>query len=134
MTPVNIYRSKVGNYVRIGPFVEIQADVVIGDNTVLSSHSFICSGTKIGSNVFIGHGVMTCNDKHPVANNPDYRCDPPIIEDQVSVGSGAVILPGVRICAGAVIGAGAIVVKDVPPNCTVYGVWKGQSSANRDHG
>jgi UDP-2-acetamido-3-amino-2,3-dideoxy-glucuronate N-acetyltransferase len=121
VTPINAYRCKVGNNVKIGPFVEIQADVVVGDCSVISSHSFICSGTKIGKNVFIGHGVLTCNDKYPVVNNADYKCEPPIIEDNASVGSGAVILPGVRIGAGATIGAGAVVAKDVERGTIVKG-------------
>jgi UDP-2-acetamido-3-amino-2,3-dideoxy-glucuronate N-acetyltransferase len=120
-TPVNIYRCEIGNKVKIGPFVEIQGDVVVGDNTVISSHSFICAGTKIGSNVFIGHGVLTCNDRYPKAYNPGYLCQPPTIEDGANIGSGAIILPGVRICSGATVGAGCIVTKDVPAGATVYG-------------
>ena len=121
--PANIYRCKIGNGTRIGPFVEIQSAVIIGDGTVISSHSFICSGTRIGSRVFIGHGVQTCNDRWPVANNDLWDCEPPIIEDDVAIGSGSIILPGVIIGAGATIGAGAIITKDVPPNMTVTGVY-----------
>lgn len=125
ITPVNIYRCKIGNHVRIGPFVEIQSDSVIGDGCVIGSHSFIASGTKIGSNAFIGHGVVTCNDRHPVPNNPQFKCEPPIIEDSASIGSGAIILPGVRIGSGAVVGAGAIVVRDVPAGGMAVGTYKG---------
>lgn len=114
--PANIYRCKIGNYVRIGPFTEIQADAVIGDRTVVSSHCFIAAGTRIGSDCFIGHGVVTCNDKHPIANNPHYKFQPPTIEDGASLGSGVILLPGVRIGAMAQIGAGCIVTSDVPPN------------------
>lgn len=121
--PVNIYRCKIGNGTRIGPFVEIQAGAVVGDGTVISSHSFICGGARIGSGVFIGHHVTTCNDRWPVANAALWECDPPTIEDNANVGSGAVILPGVIIGEGATVGAGAIVTKDVAPHTTVKGVY-----------
>ena len=120
--PVNIYRCRIGNGTRIGPFVEIQAGVSVGDGTVISSHAFICSGTRIGSRVFVGHSVVTCNDRWPVANNETYQCDPPVIEDDANIGSGAIILPGVVIGEGATVGAGAIVTKDVPPHTIVKGV------------
>lgn len=92
---------------------------------VIGSHSFICAGTKIGCDVFIGHGVVTCNDKYPVANNRAWICSPPTIDDGASIGSGAVILPGVTIGQGAIIGAGAIVTKDVP-QMTVW-IGKGET-------
>lgn len=121
--PVNIYSCTIGDRVRIGPFVEIQRDAIIGDDTVISSHSFICGGCRIGSRVFVGHGVLTCNDRYPMANNPEYNCLPPTIEDDVALGSGCIILPGVRIGTGALIGAGAIVRNDVPDGLIVKGVW-----------
>lgn len=112
--PVNIYDAEIGNRVRIGPFVEIQRACVIGDDTVISSHSFLCGGLRVGKNVFIGHGVLTCNDRYPVANNPEYICNPPVIDDSAAIGSGAIILPGVRIGAFALVGAGVVVTRDIP--------------------
>ena len=131
IAPGNIYRCKIGDHVRIGPFVEIQQDVEIGDYCKIGSHTFICAGTEIGAGCFIGHGVMFCNDKWPrswrhesverdgeiideckLKGPDDWKCDPPIIESNVSIGSGAVILPGVRIREGTMIGAGAVVTQD----------------------
>ena len=120
--PVNLYHCKIGNYVRLGPFIEIQNDAVVGEGTVISSHSFICAGCRIGRGVFVGHGVQTCNDRYPIANNREWFSEPPIIEDFASIGSGAIILPGVRIGERAIIGAGAVVTKNVPPGATIVGV------------
>src|SRR4029079_8483099 len=122
--PVNIYRCRLGKSVNVGPFCEIQNDVIIGDNTVISSHSFIAAGTIIGDNVFVGHGVITCNDRYPYANNDEWECEPCIIGSNASIGSGAVILPGVTIGPHAMIGAGAIVTKNVAGGLKpVIGVW-----------
>lgn len=119
--PSNLYECTLGDEVRVGPFCEIQEECLVGNGSVIQSHSFIAAGTIIGSDVFIGHGVITCNDPHPVPNNPYWTCNPPLIEDSVSVGSGAIILAGVRIGKGAVIGAGAVVTKDVPAGVTIIG-------------
>lgn len=102
----------------IGAFVEIQSDVKIGNNTRISSHSFICSKVEIGSNVFIGHGVMFINDLYPPRAEEHWQKT--VIDDGVSIGSNATILP-VHIGKNSVIGAGAVVTKDVPPNTTVVG-------------
>ena len=111
----------------MGPFVEIQKDVIIGDHTVIGSHSFIAAGTIIGKRVFVGHNVTTCNDKHPVANNRDWECKPPVIGHDVSIGSGAIILPNVAICRYAKIGAGAIITKDINEwwdyRDAIVGIW-----------
>lgn len=120
--PSNLYECKIGNNVKIGPFVEIQKDAVVGDGCVIGSHTFLCGGIRVGQNVFIGHGVMTCNDKNPVPHNAAFVYEPPIIEDKVSIGSGAIILPGVIIGESAVIGAGAIVTKSVLPGHTIIGI------------
>lgn len=116
MEPVNIYGCKIGDGSFIGPFVEIQKGVNIGENTRISSHTFICEGVTIGNGVFIAHGVMFVNDKF-IDNNKMRKI---IIEDEVRIGSGAVILP-VKIGKGAVIGAGSIVTKDIPENAVVSG-------------
>lgn len=114
VSPSNLYGCSIGDRVRVGPFVEIQEGCVIEHDSVISSHSFLAAGTIVGSRVFIGHGVMTCNDKNPRPNNPDYLKRPPRIRDGAAIGSGAVILPGVVIGEDATIGAGAVVTHDVP--------------------
>lgn len=121
--PVNIYGCQIGDHCFIGPFTEIQNDVVIGANTKVQSHSFICSLVTIGNNCFIGHGVMFVNDKFqhgcPAGGNQDLW-QHTNIGNHVSIGSNATILP-VNICTGVVIGAGAVVTKDI----TVKGVYAG---------
>jgi acetyltransferase-like isoleucine patch superfamily enzyme len=126
---VNLYGCRVGAYSRVGAFVEIQRDATIGDYCKISTHTFICSGVHIGDRVFVGHGVMFINDRLPKACNPDgtpkgasdYELVETWVEDDASIGSGVTILCGVRIGKGALIGAGAVVTKDVPPGATVAG-------------
>lgn len=126
---VNLYNCSIDDCTTVGPFVEIQSNVKIGKFCKISSHSFICEGVTIGDGVFIGHGVMFTNDRHPTAVNSDgslkksgdWNLELTCIEDRVSIGSGAVILPGIRVGEGAVIGAGAVVVTDIPPNAVVVG-------------
>ena len=126
---VNLYGCTVGAYSRVGAFVEIQRDATIGAYCKISTHTFICSGVHIGDRVFVGHGVMFINDKLPKACNPDgtpkgasdYDMQETWIEDDVSIGSGATILGGVRVGKGALVGAGSVVTKDVPAGATVAG-------------
>ena len=115
---VNIYGSKIGKNCKIGTFVEIQPDVEIGDNTIISTHSFICSKVRIGNNVFIGHGVVFVSDLYPPQEIQYWR--PIIIEDGVSIGSNATIMCE-RIGKNSIVGAHAVVIKDVPENTIVAG-------------
>lgn len=115
---VNLYGCTIGENCMIGAFVEIQNDVEIGDNVRVSSHTFICSKVKIGKNVFIGHSVTFINDLYPPREEKHWKDT--LIEDNVGIGSNATILP-VRIGKNSVIGAGAVVTKDVPPNSVVIG-------------
>ncbi len=113
--PVNMYECTVGDNCFIGPFCEVQKGVVIGDRTKVQSHSFICELVTIGSDCFIGHGVMFINDvfaEGGPAGGDTSKWKPTVIADHVSIGSNATILP-VRICSGVVIGAGAVVTKDI---------------------
>lgn len=110
---VNIYGAQFGDNCFVGPYTEIQNDVIIGSNVRIQSHSLICEGMRVGNNVFIGHGVMTANSSYPVAGKKEWECNPPKIGNNVSIGSGAIILPGVVIEDDANIGAGAIVSKNV---------------------
>lgn len=115
---VNLYGCQIGNDCMIGSFVEIQNNVQIGNNVRISSHTFICSKVKIGNNIFIGHGVVFINDLLPPRTEKYW--EKTIIEDGVSIGSNATILP-VRIGKNSIIGAGAVVTKDVPPDSIVVG-------------
>ncbi len=126
---VNLYGCKIGNQCKIGSFVEIQRGAIIGDRCKISSHSFICEGVKIGDGVFIGHGVVFTNDKYPrsvneqgeLATPDDWKMEETVVEDGVSIGSGATILCGIIIGKGALVGAGSVVTKNVPPGVVVYG-------------
>jgi acetyltransferase-like isoleucine patch superfamily enzyme len=127
---VNLYGCTIGDGTKIGTFVEVQKGATIGKNCKISSHTFICEGVHIGDGCFIGHGVLFINDKEPQAVNPDgsmktdadWTLLETYIEDQVSIGSGAIIMGGIRIGKGAMIGAGAVVTKDVAPGDVVAGV------------
>ncbi|QIO32478.1 acyltransferase [Bradyrhizobium sp. 1(2017)] len=127
---VNLYGCTVGDETRIGTFVEIQAGATIGARCKISSHSFVCEGVTIEDEVFVGHGVMFTNDKHPRATTADGRpqgaSDWTLQRTRVcrgaSIGSNATVLCGVTIGAGASVGAGAVVTKDVPPGAIVAGV------------
>jgi acetyltransferase-like isoleucine patch superfamily enzyme len=113
--PVNIYGCEIGENCFIGPFVEIQKDVVIGCNSKIQSHTFICELVTIGNNCFIGHGVMFINDlfsKGGPAQGDKTLWKSTVIGNNVSVGSNATLLP-VSICDNVVIGAGAVVTKDI---------------------
>ena len=129
---VNLYGCSIGDHTRIGTFVEIQKGARIGRSCKLSSHTFVCEGVTIGDGCFIGHGVMFINDRDPRAVNPagepesedDWagRFEETRIGNRVSIGSGAVILPGLSIGDGALVGAGAVVTRDVAPGEVVAGV------------
>jgi len=126
----NLYGCRIGSRTRVGTFVEIQRGAEIGSNCKIQSHTFVCDGVRIGDGVFVGHGVMFINDKRPQATNrdgslqteADWEMVETVIEDHVSLGSGATILGGVTVGAGAQVGAGAVVTKDVAPGETVAGV------------
>jgi len=116
---VNLYGCEIGSGSFIGPFVEITSGVIIGKNCRIQSHSFICGGVILGNDVFIGHGVMFTNDKHPKANNKDWKMEKTFVGDGSSIGSNSTILP-VRIGKNVLIGAGTVVSKDVADNIIVY--------------
>jgi len=126
---VNAYGCSIDDGSKIGTFVEIQKGVTIGKNCKISSHTFICEGVHIEDNVFIGHNVTFINDKFPRATNEDgslqnekdWDCIETYVEQGATIGSSATILCGVRIGKKAVIGAGAVVTKDVPPNAVAVG-------------
>jgi acetyltransferase-like isoleucine patch superfamily enzyme len=126
---VNAYGCSVDDNSKVGAFVEIQKGATIGKNCKISSHSFICEGVHIADNVFIGHGVMFTNDLFPRATNPDgspqsdedWQLVETFVKEGASIGSNATILCGITIGKQALIGAGSVVVKDVPDNAVVVG-------------
>lgn len=126
---VNMYGCEIGDGTKVGSFVEIQKGVKVGKNCKISSHTFICEGVTIEDDCFIGHGVMFINDKYPRATNEDgsmqteadWSVETTHIKKGASIGSNATILCGVTIGTRAVIGAGAVVTKDVPDDATVAG-------------
>jgi UDP-2-acetamido-3-amino-2,3-dideoxy-glucuronate N-acetyltransferase len=126
---VNLYGCTIGDESQIGTFVEIQKGVTIGKHCKIQSHTFVCEAVTLEDRVFVGHGVMFCNDKRPAARNPDgspkgpadWEMLPILVKHGASIGNGAVILPGVTIGENALIGAGAIVTKDVPAGAVVVG-------------
>jgi UDP-2-acetamido-3-amino-2,3-dideoxy-glucuronate N-acetyltransferase len=125
----NLYGCRVGDRTRIGTFVEVQRGAEIGAACKIQSHTFICDGVRIEDEVFVGHGVMFVNDRRPRATDgagelqseADWELLRTVIERGASIGSGATILGGVRIGEKALIGAGAVVTKDVAPGETVVG-------------
>lgn len=126
---VNLYGCEVGDDTRIGAFVEIQKQASIGNRCKISSHTFICSGVVIEDGVFVGHGVIFINDRHPRALNgdgspqteSDWRLEETRIREGASIGSGAIIMCGVTVGERAMVGAGALVTRDVPPYAVVAG-------------
>jgi UDP-2-acetamido-3-amino-2,3-dideoxy-glucuronate N-acetyltransferase len=125
---VNLYGCRIGSDVKIGAFVEIQKGVVVGDRCKVSSHSFLCEGVTLETEVFVGHGVMFTNDRYPRAaadgrlqSEADWRVVPTLVKQGASIGSGATILCGVTIGRHAIVGAGAVVTRDVADFAIVAG-------------
>lgn len=125
----NLYGCEIGDETFIGPFVEIQSDVKVGRRVKIQSHTFVCSGVTIEDEAFIGHGVMFTNDLFPRSTNADgtmqgakdWKCVPTVIGRRASIGSNVTILCGVTIGEEAIVGAGAVVTKNVPPRAVVAG-------------
>jgi len=126
---INLYGCRIGDNTKIGPFVEIQKNVTVGRNCKIQSHSFLCEGVSIEDEAFIGHGVMFINDRYPrsatasgaLQTEADWKVVPTVIKKGASIGSNATILCGVTVGEGAIVGAGSVVTKDVPPRTIVAG-------------
>jgi acetyltransferase-like isoleucine patch superfamily enzyme len=126
---VNLYGCSIGAGTRVGPFVEVQKNSIIGARCKISSHSFVCEGVTIEDEVFIGHGVMFTNGLLPCATNADgslqrdgdWECTPTLVRRGAAIGSNATIVCGVTIGKRALVGAGAVVTRDVPDHAIVAG-------------
>ena len=127
---VNLYGCSIDDNSKVGTFVEIQKNAFIGKNCKISSHTFICEGVHIEDNVFIGHNVTFINDKYPRSVNfdgsmqteSDWKVVETYVKKGASVGSSSTIMCGITIGENSIVGAGAVVTKDVPPNTVVAGV------------
>jgi len=126
---VNLYGCEIGDETRIGTFVEVQKGARIGARCKISSHTFICEGVTIESGVFVGHGVCFINDRLPRATvaggqlqtEDDWECQQTLVKEGASIGSGVTLLGGITVGEHAVVGAGSVVTKDVPPHAVVAG-------------
>lgn len=126
---INLYGCRIGDGTKIGAFVEIQKNASIGRNCKISSHSFVCEGVMIEDEVFVGHSVTFINDIYPRATaaggvlqtEADWKVVPTLVRKGASLGSGATILAGIEIGENAIIGAGAVVTRNVPANSIVAG-------------
>jgi len=126
---INLYGCTIGDDTKIGAFVEVQKNAAIGRNCKISSHTFICEGVTIEDDVFIGHAVTFINDTYPRATaqdgrlqtEADWAVEPTLVKKGASIGSGSTILAKVTIGEKAMIGAGSVVTKDVPPGAIVAG-------------
>jgi len=126
---INLYGCEIGDETKIGAFVEIQKNASVGKRCKISSHTFVCEGVTIQDHVFIGHGVTFINDSFPRATTEDgqlqtekdWKVEPTLIKRGASIGSGSTILSNVVIGEHAIVGAGSVVTKDVPPRTIVAG-------------
>ena len=126
---INLYGCEIGDESKIGAFVEIQKNARVGKRCKISSHTFICEGVVIEDNVFIGHGVTFTNDTYPRATTSDgslqteadWNVEPTVVHKGASIGSGSTLLCNISIGENAIVGAGSVVTKDVPPNAIVVG-------------
>lgn len=126
---INLYGCTIGDFTKIGSFVEVQKNATIGRYCKISSHTFVCEGVTIEDNVFVGHNVSFINDTYPRATTvdgglkteQDWKVETTLVKKGASIGSGATILCNITIGENAIIGAGSVVTKDVPADCVVAG-------------
>ena len=127
---VNLYGCEIGDNTKVGTFVEIQKGVKVGKNVKISSHTFVCEGVTIEDDVFVGHNVSFINDKYPRSTNQngglqtesDWKVTPTFVRRGASIGTSSTVMCGVTIGERAIVGAGSVVTKDVPPDAVVAGV------------
>ena len=126
---INLYGCTIGDGTRIGPFVEVQKNAIIGKHCKIQSHTFICEGVTIEDEVFVSHGVMFINDKLPRATNDsgelqteeDWSVTPTLVKRGASIGSNVTVMCGITVGSRSIVGAGSVVINDVPDNVIVAG-------------
>jgi acetyltransferase-like isoleucine patch superfamily enzyme len=126
---VNLYGCEIGDFTKVGAFVEIQKNAKVGKRCKISSHTFVCEGVTIEDNVFVGHNVAFVNDMYPRATagdgqlqtEKDWKVDKTLIKQGASIGTGVTVLANVTVGENAIVGAGSVVTKDVPANTIVAG-------------
>jgi acetyltransferase-like isoleucine patch superfamily enzyme len=126
---INLYGCEIGDETKVGAFVEVQKNARIGKHCKVSSHTFVCEGVDIEDNVFIGHNVAFINDTYPRATagggrlqtEADWKVEKTLVKKGASIGSGSTILANVTIGENAIVGAGSVVTRNVPPNAIVFG-------------
>ena len=126
---INLYGCEIGDETKIGAFVEVQKNAKIGNRCKISSHTFVCEGVTIEDDVFVGHSVTFINDSYARAANldgtlqteTDWKVETTLVKKGASIGSGSTILSKVTIGENAIVGAGSVVTRDVPPNAIVVG-------------
>jgi acetyltransferase-like isoleucine patch superfamily enzyme len=126
---INLYGCHIGDETKIGPFVEVQKNASIGKRCKISSHTFICEGVTIEDEVFVGHGVVFINDKYPRATNDsgevqteeDWEVVQTVVKRRASIGSNATLLCGITVGSNSIVGAGSVVINDVPDEVIVAG-------------
>lgn len=126
---INLYGCTIGDNTKIGAFVEVQKNAIIGRNCKISSHTFVCEGVVIEDNAFIGHNVTFINDRYPRATTAggelqteqDWNVSGTLVQKGASIGSSSTLLCGITVGEGAIVGAGSVVTKDVPPYSIVAG-------------
>jgi acetyltransferase-like isoleucine patch superfamily enzyme len=126
---INLYGCSIGDETKIGAFVEIQKNATVGRRCKISSHTFVCEGVILEDDVFIGHGVTFINDSYPRATTKegtlqtekDWHVEKTLVKRGASIGSGSTVLSNVTIGENAIVGAGSVVTRDVPPNAIVAG-------------
>ena len=126
---INLYGCEIGDETKIGAFVEIQKNARVGKMCKISSHTFICEGVIVEDYVFIGHGVTFTNDTYPrsttaagtLQTEADWKVEPTVVHKGASIGSGTTLLSNISVGENAIVGAGSVVTKDVPPNAIVAG-------------
>jgi acetyltransferase-like isoleucine patch superfamily enzyme len=126
---INLYSCEIGDETKIGAFVEIQKNATVGKRCKISSHTFVCEGVTIEDNVFVGHNVTFVNDTYPrsvgadgqLQTEADWKVEKTLVKKGASIGSGCTILANVTIGENAIVGAGSVVTRDVPPNRVVFG-------------
>lgn len=116
---VNMYGATLGSDCMVGSFVEIQRDVNVGDSCRIQTHAFLCSRVTLDDEVFVSHGAKFINDVHPPSKEPD-QWEETVIQNNAVIGTNATLLP-IKVGSNALVGAGAVVTEDVPPNAIVAG-------------